>query len=115
MTDPTVRASGTFDIGGDLTVHRLGFGAMRITGPASGAPRPTPTRRVACWRACPSSASTSIDTADSYGPFVSEDLIREVLHPYRGMLVATKGGLTATARMSGSPSAARSTCASACS
>jgi pyridoxine 4-dehydrogenase len=93
MTDPTVRASETFDIGGDLTVHRLGFGAMRITGPGIwGAPSdPDEARRVLA--RLPELGVDLVDTADSYGPFVSEDLIREVLHPYRGMLVATKGGL----------------------
>ncbi len=94
MTIPTVHASGTFAIGGDLTVHRLGFGAMRVTGPGIwGDPAdPGEARRVLA--RLPELGVDLIDTADSYGPFVSEDLIREVLHPYRGMLVATKGGLT---------------------
>ncbi len=94
MTIPTVHASGTFAIGGDLTVHRLGFGAMRVTGPGIwGNPAdPGEARRVLA--RLPELGVDLIDTADSYGPFVSEDLIREVLHPYRGMLVATKGGLT---------------------
>jgi len=94
MTKPTAHASGTFAIGGDLTVHRLGFGAMRITGPGIwGDPSdPSEARRVLA--RLPELGVDLVDTADSYGPFVSEDLIREVLHPYRGMLVATKGGLT---------------------
>ncbi len=55
-----------------------------------------------------------IDTADSYGPYVSEDLIREVLHPYKGMVIATKGGLTRHGPDIWAPWAVRSTCASAC-
>lgn len=94
MTPPSAHASGTFAIGGDLTVHRLGFGAMRITGPGIwGDPAdPDEARRVLA--RLPELGVDLVDTADSYGPFVSEDLLREVLHPYRGMLIATKGGLT---------------------
>jgi aryl-alcohol dehydrogenase-like predicted oxidoreductase len=94
MQQPSAIPSGTFDIGGDLPVHRLGFGAMRITGggiwgdPAD----PAEARRVLA--RLPDLGVDLIDTADSYGPFVSEDLIREVLHPYDGLVVATKGGLT---------------------
>lgn len=87
--------SGTFAIGGDLTVHRLGFGAMRITGPGIwGDPKdPAEARRVL--KSLADFGIDFIDTADSYGPFVSEDLIAEALAPYpRGMVVATKGGLT---------------------
>jgi pyridoxine 4-dehydrogenase len=91
---PSATSSGTFDIGGDLTVHRLGFGAMRVTGPGIwGDPAdPAEARRVLA--RLPEVGVDLIDTADSYGPFVSEDLLREVLHPYRGIIVATKGGLT---------------------
>jgi aryl-alcohol dehydrogenase-like predicted oxidoreductase len=94
MTETTAHASGTFAIGGDLTVHRLGFGAMRITGPGIwGDPAdPQEARRVLA--RLPELGVDLVDTADSYGPFVSEDLLREVLHPYAGMLIATKGGLT---------------------
>ena len=93
-TTPTARPSGRFAIGGDLDVHRLGFGAMRITGPGIwGDPTdPAEARRVLA--RLPELAVDLIDTADSYGPFVSEDLIREVLHPYGATVVATKGGLT---------------------
>ena len=91
---PTAYTSGTFDIGGDLSVHRLGFGAMRITGPGiwSDPSDPAEARRVLA--RLPELGVDLIDTADSYGPFVSEDLLREVLHPYPGTVVATKGGLT---------------------
>jgi pyridoxine 4-dehydrogenase len=94
MTQSTAHASGTFAIGGDLTVHRLGFGAMRVTGPGIwGDPTdPDEARRVLA--RLPGLGVDLIDTADSYGPFVSEDLLREALHPFRGMLIATKGGLT---------------------
>ena len=94
MSTPTATASGTFDIGGDLTVHRLGFGAMRITGPGIwGDPVDADeARRVL--RRLPDLNVDLIDTADSYGPNVSEDLLRDVLHPFEGSVVATKGGLT---------------------
>lgn len=87
-------AHDTFRLGGDLEVHRLGFGAMRITGPGIwGDP---PDREVAkqVLRRAVELGVDFIDTADSYGPFVSEDLIREALHPYDGVVIATKGGLT---------------------
>jgi aryl-alcohol dehydrogenase-like predicted oxidoreductase len=87
--------SGTFRIG-DITVNRLGFGAMRITGEGIwGEPRD----REGCLRTLrrlPELGVNFIDTADSYGPDVSEHLIHAALHPYSGMLIATKGGLTRT-------------------
>ncbi|NBC95354.1 MAG: oxidoreductase [Deinococcus-Thermus bacterium] len=94
MSEPNAAASGTFSIGGELVVRRLGFGAMRITGPGIwGDPEdPAEARRVLA--RLPELGVNFIDTADSYGPFVSEDLLREALHPYPGTLVATKGGLT---------------------
>jgi len=113
MADISAATSGSFKIGGDLQVHRLGFGAMRITGkgiwdqPADVAEARRVLKRV------PELGINFIDTADSYGPFVSEDLIAEVLAPYKGIAVATKGGLTAMARTSGSRSGDRSTCGSA--
>jgi aryl-alcohol dehydrogenase-like predicted oxidoreductase len=87
-------ASGQFTIGGDITVNRLGFGAMRITGPGIWGAPADPEGARATLKLLPELGVNFIDTADSYGPFVSEDLIREVLHPYSGMLIATKGGLT---------------------
>ena len=86
--------SGTFRIGGDLTVHRLGFGAMRITGSGIWGEPPSREAAKATLAKVPELGIDLIDTADSYGPFVSEDLIREVLHPYEGLVIATKGGLT---------------------
>ncbi|HTL68304.1 MAG TPA: aldo/keto reductase [Lacunisphaera sp.] len=92
---PDARQSGVFKIGGDLPVRRLGFGAMRITGPGIwGEPRdPKGARRLL--RKAVDLGVNFIDTADSYGPEVSERLIAEALHPYpRGLVIATKGGLT---------------------
>lgn len=87
-------ASGTFEIGGDLEVTRLGFGAMRITGKGIWGDPPDREEARRVLRRTVELDVDFIDTADSYGPFVSEDLIREALHPYAGVLVATKGGLT---------------------
>jgi aryl-alcohol dehydrogenase-like predicted oxidoreductase len=85
--------SDTFDIGGDLTVHRLGFGAMRITGPdIIGEPDDVESAKAVLERAVDLGVDF-VDTADSYGPGVSERLIRETLHPYDDVVVATKGGL----------------------
>jgi len=92
---PDAAASGVFEIGGDLPVHRLGFGAMRITGPGIwGDPKdPAEARRVL--QKLVGLGVNLIDTADSYGPEVSERLIAEALHPYpKGLVIATKGGLT---------------------
>lgn len=84
----------TFRLGKDLDVARLGFGAMRITG--AGVWGDPPDRDVAkqVLRRAVELGVTFIDTADSYGPYVSEDLIREALHPYGDVVIATKGGLT---------------------
>jgi len=85
--------SDTFDIGGDLTVHRLGFGAMRVTGEdIIGSPSDERAAREVIQHARDIGVDF-IDTADSYGPGVSERLIRESLHPYEDVVVATKGGL----------------------
>lgn len=86
-------SSGTLTLGGDLTVHRLGFGAMRITGPGIWGDPPDRGSAIALLRRAVDLGVDFIDTADSYGPFVSEDLIREALHPYAGLTIATKGGL----------------------
>ncbi|MGU3537774.1 aldo/keto reductase [Methylobacterium sp. A54F] len=86
--------SGTFAIGGDLVVRRLGFGAMRITGRGIWGDPPSREAAEATLARVPACGIDLIDTADSYGPFVSEDLIRRVLHPYAGLVIATKGGLT---------------------
>jgi pyridoxine 4-dehydrogenase len=94
-TTRPAHASGTFRIGGDLEVHRLGYGAMRITGPGIwGEPR-DPDEAVRVLRRALELGIDFIDTADSYGPYVSERLIHEALHPYpEGLVIATKAGLT---------------------
>src|SRR5579864_6001048 len=93
----TATSAGTFTIGGDLTVNRLGFGAMRLTGPGIWGDPADRHEAVAVLRRTVDLGVNLIDTADSYGPFVSEDLIAEALHPYPDdLVVATKGGLTRT-------------------
>ncbi|MDB4886659.1 MAG: aldo/keto reductase [Gemmatimonadetes bacterium] len=96
MTAPTATASGTITIGGDLTVNRLGFGAMRITGKGIWGEPADRNEALRVLRRLPELGVDFIDTADSYGPEVSETLIREALHPYERshVVVATKGGLT---------------------
>jgi pyridoxine 4-dehydrogenase len=89
-----ISASGTFSLGGDLTVRRLGFGAMRITGKGIWGPPADHDTALRVLRRAVELGVDFIDTADSYGPFISEDLIREALHPYDGIVIATKGGLT---------------------
>ncbi len=88
-------ASGQFTLGGDLEIHRLGFGAMRITGTGVwGEPRDRQEARRVLQRAVELGVNF-IDTADSYGPAVSEQIIAEALHPYpKNLVIATKGGLT---------------------
>ena len=94
MATPTATRSGTIELGGDLTVNRLGFGAMRITGKGVWGEPEDRDEALRVLRRLPELGVNFIDTADSYGPFVSEDLIREALHPYDGIVVATKGGFT---------------------
>jgi pyridoxine 4-dehydrogenase len=86
--------SGTFLVGGKVQVRRLGFGAMRVTGKGVWGPPPDKAAALATLRQVPELGVNFIDTADAYGPDVSENLIREALHPYDGLLIATKGGLT---------------------
>lgn len=98
MTESSVRpadASGSFTIGGDLPVNRLGFGAMQLTGPGVWGDPKDPAEAVRVLRRAVELGVTFIDTADSYGPFVSEQLIKQALHPYpAGLVIATKAGLT---------------------
>ena len=92
----TIERSGTFRIG-DLEVHRLGFGAMRLTGRGIWGEPTDREERIRVLRRAVELGVDFIDTADSYGPYVSEDLIREALHPYPdGLVVATKAGLVRT-------------------
>jgi aryl-alcohol dehydrogenase-like predicted oxidoreductase len=94
---PIAAAAGTFTLGGDLTVNRMGFGAMRVTGPGVWEDPPDRGAALAVLRRAVELGVNLIDTADSYGPFVSEDLIAEALRPYPAdLVIATKGGLTRT-------------------
>jgi pyridoxine 4-dehydrogenase len=94
-TATLVARSGTYALGGTTPVHRLGFGAMRLTGPGIWGDPEDPDEAVRVLRRAVELGVTFIDTADSYGPFVSEQLIRRALHPYpEGLVIATKAGLT---------------------
>lgn len=93
MSQPNAAKSGTFKIGGEIAVHRLGFGAMRVTGPGVWGEPQDRAESLRTLKRVPELGINFIDTADSYGPDVSEKLLREALHPYKGMLIATKGGL----------------------
>src|SRR3954467_6636921 len=91
----TAAESGTFTIGGDLTVNRLGFGAMQLTGEGVWGPPRDHDECIRVLRRAVELGVNLIDTADSYGPFVSEQLIAEALHPYPDdLVIATKAGLT---------------------
>jgi len=93
-TQTVAQASGTFNLGGDLPVNRLGFGAMRLTGKGIWGPPADPDECIRVLRRAVELGVNFIDTADSYGPYISEELIREALHPYpTGLVIATKAGL----------------------
>jgi pyridoxine 4-dehydrogenase len=94
---PTAAAGGTFAIGGDLPIHRLGYGAMQITGPGVWGPPADRDEAIRVLRRLPDLGVNFIDTANSYGPHVSEALIEEALHPYpEGLVIATKAGFERT-------------------
>jgi len=93
MTAINASAAGQFRLG-DIEINRLGYGAMRITGAGVWGPPPDRQAALATLRRLPEIGVNFIDTADSYGPDVSEELIREALHPYDGLLIATKAGFT---------------------
>jgi pyridoxine 4-dehydrogenase len=86
-------AAGTITLGGDLTVNRMGFGAMRLTGKGIWGPPKHPEKAVRVLQRAVDLGVNFIDTADSYGPYVAEQLIADALYPYPGLLIATKGGL----------------------
>src|SRR5262249_42166125 len=93
MASISAAKSGTFKVGSEAAVHRLGFGAMRVTGKGiwgEPADRPEALRTL---KRLPELGVDFIDTADSYGPDVSELILREALKPYKGLMIATKGGL----------------------
>jgi pyridoxine 4-dehydrogenase len=95
-TQAPAQASGTFTLGGDLTVNRLGYGAMRLTGKGVWGPPADRDEAVRVLRRAAELGVNFIDTADSYGPYVAEEIIREALHPYDGLVIATKAGLLRT-------------------
>jgi aryl-alcohol dehydrogenase-like predicted oxidoreductase len=96
-TDRPAEASGTLTIGGDLQVYRLGFGSMRLTGDGIWGPPANKQEAIAVLHRALELGINLIDTADSYGPEVSEELIAEALYPYpKGLVIATKGGLLRT-------------------
>jgi aryl-alcohol dehydrogenase-like predicted oxidoreductase len=96
LTRPAA-ASGTFAIGGDLPVARLGFGTMRLTGPGIWGDPQDRRAAIRVLRRAVELGVDFVDTADSYGPYVTEELIREALHPYPGgLVIATKAGLVRT-------------------
>ena len=89
--------SGTFSLGGQLAVNRLGFGTMRLTGPGIWGEPTNRAEAIAVLRRAVELGINLIDTANSYGPYVAENLIREALHPYpKGVVIATKAGLVRT-------------------
>lgn len=93
MPEANAAAAGDFKLAGELPVHRLGFGAMRVTGEGVWGPPPDRAEVLRTLRRLPGLGVNFIDTADSYGPDISEPLIREALYPYpAGLVIATKGG-----------------------
>src|ERR1700691_5509446 len=95
MTQDNAASSGQFALGGDLRVNRLGFGAMRITGKGIWGEPEDRAEALRVLRRLPELGVNFIDTAESYGPEVSERLIHEALHPYpKGVVIATKAGMT---------------------
>ena len=95
-TQSAAAAAGTFELGGELAVRRLGYGAMRLTGEGIWGPPKDADNAIAVLRRAIELGVDFVDTADSYGPYVSEELVREALYPYRGVTVATKAGLLRT-------------------
>jgi aryl-alcohol dehydrogenase-like predicted oxidoreductase len=96
MTVLTAQHSGSFRIGGEISINRLGFGAMRVTGHGIWGDPGDRDEALRTLRRLPELGVNFIDTADSYGPDVSEELIAEALHPYGNLLIATKAGLART-------------------
>lgn len=95
MSTSIAARSGTFEIGGTTAVNRLGYGAMQLTGKGVWGDPKDPAEAVRVLQRAVELGVTLIDTADSYGPFVSEELIRKALHPYpEDLVIATKGGFT---------------------
>tara|TARA_R110001599_G_scaffold64023_4_gene179597 strand:- start:284077 stop:284946 length:870 start_codon:yes stop_codon:yes gene_type:complete len=94
MSDANKAVAKTFKIAGEIEINRLGYGAMRVTGKGIWGAPADKAEAIRTLKRLPELGVNFIDTADSYGPNVSEELIREALHPYDGLLIATKAGLT---------------------
>jgi len=95
MTELPAQAAGTITIGGDLTVNRLGYGTMQLPGPGVWGPSKDPEGAIRVLRRTVELGVNFIDTADSYGPFTADHLLREALHPYADdLVIATKVGFT---------------------
>jgi aryl-alcohol dehydrogenase-like predicted oxidoreductase len=114
-SEPNAANSGTFKIGDDLAIHRLGFGAMRVTGDGVWGPPKDRAESIRVLRRAVELGVNFIDTADSYGPHVSEEIIAEALHPYpAGLVIATKAGFDRTGpnkwTMNGDPQHLREAC-----
>jgi len=112
---PDATAAGTFELGGDLEIHRMGYGAMRLTGKGIWGPPDDREEARQVLRRALELGVDFIDTADAYGPYVSEELIAEALHPYpEGLVIATKGGLVRSGpdewAPNGQPAHLRETC-----
>jgi aryl-alcohol dehydrogenase-like predicted oxidoreductase len=95
-SEMSATASGTLALGGNLTVHRLGYGTMQLPGPGVWGEPPDRGKAIRVLRRAVELGVDLFDTADAYGPFVAEDLLREALYPYEGITIATKGGLVRT-------------------
>ena len=96
MSEPNPSKAWTFQLGGELAIHRLGFGAMRLTGPGIWGEPADPAEAIRTLHRARELGIDFIDTADSYGPDVSERLIRQALHPYGDIRIATKAGFART-------------------
>ncbi|CAN5588191.1 aldo/keto reductase [soil metagenome] len=117
MSAPNAAAAGQVTIG-DLAINRLGFGAMRLTGPGIIGPPPDMAAAIQTLQAARELGVTFIDTSNAYGPMISELLVRNVLHPYNGITIATKGGYTRPGpnewRHDGRPEALRAAVQASC-
>ncbi len=111
MAEVDAGRSGTFAIGGEVKIHRLGFGAMRITGAGIWGPPADRAEALRTLRRLPEIGVNFIDTADSYGPDVSEELIHEALHPYKGCSSRPRRGSHVPAPIAGRRTARPITCA----
>ena len=105
-TNPPAARAGSYRVG-DLDLNRIGYGAMQLAGPGVFGPPRDRAAAIEVLRTAVELGVNHIDTADAYGPYVSEDLIQEALHPYEGIVVATKGGLTRTGPHDGWPPVGR--------